>query len=93
MKNLHLQKAKIIWGFKVLGPQPTKREIVEWYERSKRSLNLRLEKRHPNLWPINEETYAALLRSVEDYFLRLKKAFNERLLCQKKKEEMLKLSE
>ena len=77
----------------MLGSQPTKREIVAWHERAKRSLNLRLTNRHPRLWPINQAVFEALSRSVEDHFLRLKKDFNQRLLWQTKEKETQKLSE
>jgi hypothetical protein len=77
----------------MLGSQPTKREIVEWHERAKRSLNLRLTNQHPRLWPIKQATFDALSRSVEDHFLRLKKDFNKRLLCQTKEKETQKLLE
>jgi len=63
----------------VLGPQPTKAEIVAWYERAKKSLKQRREGRHPTLWPIGVADFEALSASVEDHFLRLKKQFNRRL--------------
>ena len=61
------------------GPSPTKGEIVKWYATAKKSLELRAIGKHPTRVKLSESDLLAYGRSVEDHFLKLKKAFNANL--------------
>lgn len=57
----------------------TKQEIIAWYKKARRSIELRVIDAHPVLWKISRETYDVYDRSIEDHFRRLKEKFNKRL--------------
>ena len=57
----------------------TKSGIVNWYERSMASIDLRRRNLHPRLWKISEADYQFYFRSIQSHFRRLKKLFNENL--------------
>ncbi len=72
-------------------PLRTKAEIVSWYEKAKKMLELRKAGKSP-VFPgvgLSEQDYEAYRRSIELHFLRLKRAHNRRIDDERAKSQKL----